>query len=122
MNIPAVQPGQCCVCRGPDGGIGYFPNVAKLRRLLKPHEITWVCDDDLHLAKAVHHMSKPVLSRIEEECLEAGMECAGAYLDRIGHTDLALLTREQILTVFAAFEEGRGRAMREKLEVHAAPF
>ncbi len=99
--------------------MGYIP---KRHKPIRADEITWVCDADLKFAKAVHHMKKGDWNRIEEEALRAGGDAAGAYLDKIGKTDLAVLTEEEWLTMLATFEEGRGRAMREKLEAHTAPF
>lgn len=121
MNIPAVQPGCCAVCRLAEHGIGYFPKPDR-HKPIKPSEITWTCDADLKFAKVVHHMPKEILNRIEEEALRAGGDAAGAYLEKIGKTDLAQLSQEEWLTFLATFEEGRGRAMREKLEAHDAPF
>jgi hypothetical protein len=44
---------------------------------------------------AVQHLRKPDLMPDEKAAVAAGGEAAGAYLDRIGKTDLATLTEAQ---------------------------
>lgn len=115
--IPALQPGQCAVCRWAEQGLGYLPQSRKIVT-----NATWTCEHDILLASTVHHMKSEELNAIEHNALMAGGDRAGAYLDEIGKTDLAQLSEEEWTIFLCRVLDGFGESMRDQLKAHSAPF
>lgn len=119
--IPALQPGQCAICRRMEGGSGYSP-IGPGRRIRGPQDITWACNQDIPLARTVHHMAHDILNRIEAKALDDGGMKAGQYLDGIHKTDLATLDETEWRTFLETLIAGYGESMRDQLNAQAAPF
>ncbi len=119
MTIPPIQPGQCAVCRFAECGAGFVAGAVAKRKF---EAVTWTCREDIPLAAEVHHMPADKLSLIERRALAEAGDHAGSYLDAIGKTDLADLTKEEWEEFLAAFLDGWGVSMRDQLKAGAAPF
>ena len=118
--IGAVQLGCCAVCRRAEEGAGY--STPGRHRQPSPARITWVCNRDIGFAKTVHNMAKETLTRIEERALEAAGDAGGAYLDALGKTDLAALTKPEWINFIERMIDGFGASMRDQLAAYEAPF
>lgn len=61
----------------------------------------------------VEQLSKKKFDIYETEALQAGGEAAGAYIDSLGHTDLARLDQATFLCFFAKFMSGYEDKMKK---------
>jgi hypothetical protein len=106
----------CAVCRGYAGPIGFKP--------ARKDPAIWFCDDKRcqALARKVYAMTKEQLEAYEYKAGMAAGDQAGAYLDQIGRTDLAELTREQWEEFIARVIIGFQHEMRRMIGSHEAPF
>lgn len=120
MILAPPQEGQCAICRRAESGVGYAPPGR--RKKGTPLQVTWCCKSDIELGRAVHHLPQDILSRIERESVSAAGDDAGAYLDKIGKTDLATLSREEWEEFLNTFLNGFGEHMRKRLATETAPF
>jgi hypothetical protein len=120
------QPTVCTVCRRRAVWLGYVPHYrVPGSRFSQPRGPTiWLCDDSrCHAAaKKVYHMPNPMLDAYEiGAALEAAAD-AGAFLEEIGKTDLALLSgdewREFLRRMYTGFEH----VMRRKILGDEPPF
>src|SRR5262249_53450284 len=97
--------------------LGYAPKPNRT-------EIIWLCDDTgcHRAARQVYAMPSPVLDGYEiGAVLEAG-DLAGAYLDEIGKSDLAVLTAGEWREFLSRLLVGYERALRRKILNNEAPF
>jgi hypothetical protein len=112
------EPTACAVCRRHAVWLGYGPP----KRERPP--VIWLCDDNgCHAAaKKVYAMPIAVLDAYEiGAALAAGAEAA-SYLEGIGKTDLARLSRDEWCEFLRLFLVGYERAMRRKILNGEAPF
>lgn len=112
--------GTCDVCLRRHHNLGYAPS--------EKHPVKWTCKpclraaEDPILVKKVYHMPRKKLDEFEERALAAGGDNAGAYLDEIGKTDLAVLEAEEWEEFCARLLVGYANAMREMMKNDTAPF
>lgn len=104
--------GPCFCCRRRDDGIG----------AMRGRRIVWSCNDHIHLAQGALSMPKRELDTLEQRALSAAGDAAGAYLDRIGKTDLASLDEVQWVTFLRTVVDTFGADLAERLSSHEAPF
>jgi hypothetical protein len=112
------EPTACAVCCRHAVWLGYGPP----KRERPP--VIWLCDhNDCHAAaQKVYAMPIAVLDAYEiGAALEAGAEAA-SYLEGIGKTDLARLSRDEWREFLRLFLVGYERAMRRKILNGEAPF
>jgi Family of unknown function (DUF6511) len=110
------EPTLCAVCRRHAVWLGYAP---KHRGAM-----IWLCDDNrCHAAaRKVYGMSNGTLDAYElGAALEAGSD-AGAYLDEVGQTDMASLTRDQWLEFLRRIVTGYEHALRRMILDNEPPF
>jgi hypothetical protein len=67
-------------------------------------------------------MPTDIVSRIERQALLDGGDALGAYLDKIGKTDLTQLTPEEWEAMLAINLNAYGASMTRQLEADKAPF
>jgi len=84
--------GICAVCARMECGLGY----GDFKRFGKP-PILWLCDDPecIDIAKATYKMKQDEFTRLERQAAVEGGAEAGAYLEKIGKTDMLKLNREE---------------------------
>jgi hypothetical protein len=102
------DPAVCAVCRRHAVALGYAP-----KRL----PLIWLCDNaGCHAAaKEVYRMPNAMLDDYEiGAVLEAGRD-AGAYLDEIGKTDLAMLDPGEWREFLRLIVTGYEHALRRKI-------
>lgn len=106
----------CAVCRGQAWEQGYKPSR------FKPG--LWACRDPrcAHLLKKVWMMTKETLDAYEQKAALAAGDDAGAWLDGIGKTDLAALTKDEWEQFLGMIVLGFQSHMRELIENGEAPF
>lgn len=110
--------GSCFVCRRrDDGSMGGF-----LGDYGKNNKIVWSCLDHIHLAKKAIRMPRAELDLYEQKALQAAGAKAGAYLDKIGQTDLEKLTPIQWITFLRTILDTFGDDLAERLNSDEAPF
>lgn len=66
----------------------------------------WLCLEDLPHGKAAYKMKTRDMDVFEQKALVEGAFAAGAYLDKVGQTDLAKLNEDQFFEVFVKFMAG----------------
>jgi hypothetical protein len=110
--------GVCIICMRHHSNLGYNPTPK--------HPVGWVCEECLEIGidaiKRVYHMARKKLDAYEEKALEAGSDEAGAYLDRLGKTDLAQLEAQEWLEMWRVGLVGYADKMREIAVTGEAPF
>jgi hypothetical protein len=111
------QPTVCVVCRRHAVWLGTTP---------QPHRmpVIWLCDDNgCHkAAKGIFKMPSAILDAFEiGSALEAG-KLAGAYLDEINKTDLAVLSKDEWREFLRRIIIGFEQTMRRKILNNEAPF
>lgn len=96
MLFRTVKPGPdapygaaCWLCRRTDDGLG-FQGPGR-------GEVTWSCKDhaDGQLFRKARNMSRQEFAGVETTAILKAGEDAGAYMDKIGKTDLATFTAEE---------------------------
>lgn len=104
MGINPV--GTCRVCKRRHDNIGFQQS--------RSHPLKWFCRDCFSIEAAT--LSKKQFDIYETEALQAGGEAAGAYIDTLGHTDLAQLDQTTFLCFFAKFMGGYEDSMKKSFE------
>jgi len=102
----------CAVCARREVGIGY----GDYSRFKKP-PILWLCDDPecIDIAKATYEMKQDEFTRIESLAAGRGGEAAGAFLEQIGKTDMAQLTRAEWFEFCRRLVAGYRKALKNNL-------
>jgi len=110
--IDRLQQGLCAVCARREVGIG----VADWESFKKP-PILWLCDDPdcIAKAKATYDMKQDEFTRIESLAAGKGGEEAGAFLDQIGKTDMAKLTKTEWFEFCRRLVAGYRKALKDGL-------
>ena len=103
-----------CWCGRRQRGYGYAAR--------KHDPITWACSPECSEMSARARFMSHDLDRYEELALQAGGRSAGAYLEEIGKTDLALLTPEEWEAFLRLVLIGYSDRMRELLGSYEPPF
>jgi hypothetical protein len=105
QRFATSEPTVCAVCRRRAVWLGYAPPCAP---------VVWLCDDaGCHAAaEEVYSMTSSELDEHETAAMLEGGEQAGSYLDEIGETDLARLSREQWLELLRRLLTGYEHALR----------
>lgn len=107
----------CGVCAGQGEGFAYSPPG-------RPDaEILWTCSaaDCREIARNTHHMTQERFNRIEAMAVEESGNVAGQFLDGLGKTDLATMTREEWDIFCRTMIDGYRTALRETMK-DEAPF
>lgn len=104
----------CILCGRRPSGFGYAPSDS--------HPVGWACWVHLPQAETVYKLPHTTLDAYEQIALREAGDAAGAYLDKLGQTDLALLTPEEWLIFRKTLLEEFGTSMRKQIDVHGAPF
>jgi hypothetical protein len=117
LRFATNEPTLCAVCRRHAVWLGTTP---------QPHRmpVIWLCDDNgCHkAAKGLFKMPANILDAYEiGSALEAG-RLAGAYLDEIGKTDIAMLSGDEWREFSRRIVVGFEQAMRRKILETEAPF
>jgi hypothetical protein len=115
-RFATTEPTVCAVCRRHAMAIGYAPK--------QRCQVIWLCDsNECHAAaKRIYKMPSDWLDAFElGAVLEAGTQ-AGAYLDEIGKTDMAVLTPDEWRSFLRHIVTGYERALRRKILDGEAPF
>lgn len=102
------EPICCAVCKRESTGIGYSPSMKA--------PIAWLCDDCVALGKTVYSMTIKDFNQHEACSLSDAGDKAGEYLEGIGKSDLASLTREEWVTFLKTVLFGFEDAMRSRLK------
>lgn len=107
----------CAVCRRRAIGRGYSNRARTVK------DIAWVCDDPecIEIAARTYTMKQVEFSRLEEMATIEGGADAGAYLDKLGKTDLASLTQDEWDEFCRTLVAGYRLALKTKLR-DEAPF
>ena len=120
MNAPLRDAAwaACFICGDPGYGMGWKPKEPWTAR----HK--WLCDDGrcLFIAPEVYKMPSREMRIHAQEALEIGGQEAGKYLETIGKTDLADLTREEWLEFLDRFLKARADAIRRLAATYCPPF
>ena len=96
-----------CWCGRRQRGFGFAPR--------RHDPITWACSPECSKMSAKARFMDHDLDRYEELALLAGGQEAGAYLEQIGKTDLALLTPEEWESFLRLVLIGYADRMREQI-------
>ena len=106
----------CAVCRGQAWEQGYKPS--------RREPGLWSCHDPVctSLLKKVWTMTKETLDGYEHQAALAAGDDAGAWLDGIGKTDLAALSKEEWEEFLGLIVIGFQSHMRRLIEAGEAPF
>ena len=117
MNHPRFSDRVCAVCARPAIGYGYAPKFTKVV------DIAWCCDDPecLAIARDSYTMKQTEFTRLDSLATEEGGALGGAFLDRIGKTDLATMTQDEWQEFCRQIIAGYRTALKEKLR-YEAPF
>ena len=88
------------------------------------HPVLWLCDDPDcgQAARSVYEMPTAKLDEFERQARDAAGKKAGAYLDGIGKTDLATLTKEEWAGFLDQVVVGFEDELRRIFKAYAAPF
>ena len=115
-RFATAEPTLCPICRRRARWLGHAPAVGAA--------ILWYCGGEVcgTVLRGVYTMQTQIFDEYEIGSRREGAEKAGAYLDTIGKTDLATLTREEFDELWVAFMNGFEQAMQRKLLEHQAPF
>lgn len=107
----------CAACRRPTIGLAVIPKGRRNAPL------AWVCNDPecIQIARNTYDMKQIEFHRIDELATQDGGNEAGAYLDKIGKTDLAQLSEQEWQEFCRAMVGGYRTALKTKLQ-HEAPF
>jgi len=102
----------CGVCARRATGVGY----GDFKRFKKP-PILWLCDDPdcITIAKATYEMKQDEFNRLESLAAGKGGEEAGAFLEQIGKTDLALLNQAEWFEFCRRMIAGYRKALKAEL-------
>jgi len=102
----------CAVCARRATGWGY----GDYSRFNKP-PILWLCDDltCIDIAKATYEMKQDEFTRMESLAAGKGGEEAGAFLEQIGKTDLAKLTKAEWFEFCRRMIVGYRKALKDGL-------
>jgi hypothetical protein len=105
----------CAVCQRPGCGYAYTPDGTRPK---------WLCDDPdcFILASAVIDMPSSEARKAAVEARIKGGEAAGAYLEKIGKTDLADMTREEWLDFLLTYDNARSDFLKRQAAEWAPPF
>lgn len=106
----------CSICHRAAAGYGWAPHPSK--------PPVWVCDDEecLRLAPTRYAVKQDVWTKIEGDAAAYGGDCAGQYLDSIGKTDLADLSKEEWDEACKLLVAGYRSELVRLLGTHAPPF
>lgn len=125
MNAAAAGPYKtehcvCVICARPGVGLGF---VKRGTRTAHKREILWLCDDQecWEIAAMIGTKKQKEFARLDGIASADGVDEAGAYLDTIGKTDLATLTREEWLEFGKRVVAGYRGALKGRLSTEA-PF
>jgi hypothetical protein len=109
-------PTVCAVCRRRAVWLGYAP-LGNFQSLQRDYPIVWLCKDNgcHRAAKRFYHMEASHLDVLERAAvLEAGTD-AGSYLEELGATDMAQLTKDQWLEFLRRVVTGFEKKLRSKI-------
>lgn len=112
------EPTCCAVCRRHATGLAYMPPRSRGPAI-------WVCGDpgcNADAAREVYTMPQAKLDDFERIAALAGGSDAGAYLDEIGITDLAMLDELQWQEFLRRVVAGYEHELRRKILSGEAPF
>jgi Family of unknown function (DUF6511) len=113
-KVPTV----CAICRRRAAGFGYTPRKHAIGN------VVWLCGSEYchRAAKEFYAMSAERFDEYElGAMLEAGRD-AGGYLDKIGKTDLKLLSGEEWREFLSRLLTGYEHALRRKLLNNEPPL
>jgi hypothetical protein len=104
----------CGVCGDEhDCGFGYAPDNS--------NTILWACTECLPIAPHVYGVVSVKMSRYAADARDAAGRAGGAYLEKVGTTDLGSLTREQWDTFLETLFRARASALRILFAGHVVP-
>lgn len=103
------EPACCAVCRRQAGQWGYSPRAHS--------PILWLCSDPVCLGSGskVYTMSEREMTIFEIKARNEAGAKAGAYLDKIGRTDLGTLNEEEWFRFLTLVVTGFEDSLREQL-------
>jgi hypothetical protein len=107
-NGPLNFIGACQFCKRRHDNIGYAPSDR--------HPVTWLCWECVRKGRAIYRMKTLELDDYEQNAIVGGGEVAGAFLDKIGKTDLAQLTEDEWFHFLGHFLTGYSDTMRKSAE------
>lgn len=107
MPRPLNNPECCFICRRRACGFGVH----------RSRNAGWLCEpcNTAGYGPKVINMTHKAFDEIEEAALQAAGNAAGMYLDGLGKTDLAALSREEWTHFCFILVEGFGSAMRAQV-------
>lgn len=107
-------PGLCPCCRRPAGYVGYRPKGGM--------PFIWFCDDlrCQELAGKVYAMTDDDYRGLLDQARWEGGKMGGAYLDKIGKTDFAALSKEEYFNFLATVHHATENKLRELIENYTA--
>jgi hypothetical protein len=121
-RFATAEPTVCAVCHRRAVWLGYAP--LRGRWMSQDGPVVWLCDEPHchRAARSIYTMPPPDLDAFERAAvLEAG-EQAGMYLEQIGITDLAVLSREQWHEFLRRLLTGFEQALRRRILDGESPF
>lgn len=105
----------CGVCGDEhDCGLGYAPNGKD--------RILWACTECLDIAPHVYGVVGMKGSFYGREARDKAGEMGGAYLEKIGKTDLGAMTETEWREFLDVLFRARADALRRMYAGHVAPF
>jgi hypothetical protein len=113
--IPDLSAAVCFVCQSPGDGLAFTPSGKSPK---------WLCDspDCLALASSVYAMPSKESRKVQHEARLSAGAAAGAYLERIGKTDLAELTPDEWQAFLTTYDNARADHMRRLAAEWAPPL
>lgn len=114
-SLPSSFAGSCAICRRRSYGLGYAPRRTPM---------IWACRDPLcaSLLNKVSEMPQAQFDEIEIAAMRAAGNVAGEFLDRLGKTDLASLSRDEWEEFLGLVIIGFGEDIKRQLGSDEAPF
>jgi len=110
--IDRLETGLCAVCARREAGIG-IQTHPKLRH----SPFLWVCDDPdcLKIVTETARMRQDEFDRVESLAAVRGGDEAGQFLDQIGKSDMAKLTRAEWCEFCRRLVAGYRKALKTNL-------